>query len=96
MPATCQVLGMPPEALLTTHRLDAGTEGVLVLAKTSQFARFFNEMLRDKQDRIRKAGVLHARIRKACVDAHITLGCQLSQQWGTLCLLPSHTYARRR
>ena len=34
-----------------THRLDAATAGVLVLAKTSAFARWFNEQLKARNVR---------------------------------------------
>lgn len=43
---TAGALGLPAGALLNTHRLDAGTSGVVVLAKNSSFASWFNELLK--------------------------------------------------
>ena len=40
------------DPLVVTHRLDAATSGVLVLARTVDFARRFNDALRAK--RVRK------------------------------------------
>ncbi len=52
---TSRALGMPPGSLLTTHRLDAGTSGVVVLAKSSPAASWFQRLLADKQECISKA-----------------------------------------
>jgi hypothetical protein len=48
------VLGLAPGALLTTHRLDVGTSGIVVLAKTQGFAAWFNTLLKNKPDAIVK------------------------------------------
>ncbi|GMH42683.1 hypothetical protein BSKO_10602 [Bryopsis sp. KO-2023] len=41
------------DELMTTHRLDMGTEGVVVLAKTREFASYFNRTI-CKKDRVKK------------------------------------------
>jgi 23S rRNA-/tRNA-specific pseudouridylate synthase len=51
---TATALGLPPDALLNTHRLDAGTSGVVVLAKTSSFAAWFNLLLKNKPHNVEK------------------------------------------
>jgi 23S rRNA-/tRNA-specific pseudouridylate synthase len=51
---TATALGLPPDALLNTHRLDAGTSGVVVLAKTSSFAAWFNLLLKNKPQNVEK------------------------------------------
>lgn len=51
---TAAALGLPPDALLNTHRLDAGTSGVVVLAKTSGFAAWFNLLLKNKPQNVVK------------------------------------------
>eukprot|EP00775_Hariotina_reticulata_P010254 gene10254-10412_t len=51
---TAAALGLPGYALLNTHRLDAGTSGVVVLAKSSSCAAWFNSLLRHKPDNIVK------------------------------------------
>lgn len=45
---TAAALGLPPDALLNTHRLDVGTSGVVVLAKSSAFAAWFTGLLKNK------------------------------------------------
>eukprot|EP00798_Chlamydomonas_sp_ICE-L_P024182 gene24182-9772_t len=45
-----EVLGLPPTTLAPPHRLDVGTEGVMVLSKTSDFARRFQAILKEKYD----------------------------------------------
>lgn len=49
-----QALGAPAGSLLNTHRLDAGTEGVVVLARSQAFAAAFSKLLRDKTHCLRK------------------------------------------
>lgn len=49
-----QALSLPPSSLTNPHRLDAGTEGILVLAKTTSFAREFGGLLSDKDKWMRK------------------------------------------
>lgn len=53
---TAHALGLPDPhtALLNTHRLDAGTSGVVVLAKTSQFANWFSSLLKNKAENVVK------------------------------------------
>jgi hypothetical protein len=51
---TATALGLPPDALLNTHRLDAGTSGVVVLAKTRGFAAWFNLLLKHKPQNVVK------------------------------------------
>jgi hypothetical protein len=51
---TATALGLAPDALLTTHRLDVGTSGIVVLAKTQGFAAWFNTLLKNKPDAIVK------------------------------------------
>lgn len=41
------------DELMTTHRLDMGTEGVVVLAKTKDFASYFNRII-CKKDKVKK------------------------------------------
>lgn len=41
-----QAIGHPEQALLITHRLDQCTEGLLVLGKTKEFVRQFNEVIK--------------------------------------------------
>ncbi len=45
---TEEVLGLGEGELLPTHRLDGGTQGVVVLARTQAFARHMQMLLRDK------------------------------------------------
>lgn len=54
-----QALGLPYGLLLPPHRLDAGTEGVVVLAKSTAVARRLKELFDHK-------GVVSA-FHKACV-----------------------------
>lgn len=51
---TAAALGLPPDALLNTHRLDVGTSGIVTLAKTQGFAAWFNTLLKNKPDAIVK------------------------------------------
>ena len=41
-----QALGLAEGELIPTHRLDEGTEGVVVIARTSAFASYFQTLLR--------------------------------------------------
>ncbi|GFR52274.1 hypothetical protein Agub_g14809, partial [Astrephomene gubernaculifera] len=41
-------LSLPPGSLLPAHRLDAGTEGVVVLARTPAFAAHFRQIMGEK------------------------------------------------
>lgn len=52
--AAMQALGLPHGMLLPPHRLDAGTEGVVVLAKSSAFARRLKELF-DNKEQVRPA-----------------------------------------
>jgi hypothetical protein len=47
-------LGLPPDALLPTHRLDVGTSGVVVLARATPAAHTFQQLLQDKADKVVK------------------------------------------
>jgi 23S rRNA-/tRNA-specific pseudouridylate synthase len=47
-------LDLPPQQLLNTHRLDAGTSGVVVLAKSTQAASAFTKLLQDKLQKVVK------------------------------------------
>jgi 23S rRNA-/tRNA-specific pseudouridylate synthase len=51
---TARALGLPPGSLLNTHRLDVGTSGVVVLAKTTAFATWFSTLLARKPGAITK------------------------------------------
>lgn len=45
---TAAALGLPPDALLNTHRLDVGTSGVVLMAKSPGFAAWFSALLKNK------------------------------------------------
>jgi len=48
MSCVASTLGLPPDALSNPHRLDVGTSGVVLLAKTQGFARWFSNALKLK------------------------------------------------
>lgn len=49
-----QALSLPSGSLSNPHRLDTGTEGLLVLARSSSFARYFSLLLQHKGHEVRK------------------------------------------
>ena len=55
-----QALGFPEGSLKPAHRLDAGTQGVVVLSRTTACTRFFQELLSDKQDTLPAGGAAAA------------------------------------
>jgi hypothetical protein len=65
-------------------RLDAGTSGVVVLAKTSSFAAWFNSLLRHKPDNIVKVRLLtwppdKRRLREAGLCPPMLATCMICQ-----------------
>ena len=50
MSLTAAALGLPPDGLLNTHRLDVGTSGLVVLARSPAFASWFSALLKNKPD----------------------------------------------
>jgi 23S rRNA-/tRNA-specific pseudouridylate synthase len=55
LPLPClQALALPSGSLSNPHRLDTGTEGLLVLARSSAFARYFSLLLQHKGHEVRK------------------------------------------
>lgn len=48
MSCVASALGLHPDALSNPHRLDVGTSGVVLLAKTQGFARWFSNALKLK------------------------------------------------
>ena len=55
---TAAALGLGSHQLLNTHRLDAGTSGVVVLARSPQAASAFTKLLQDKQQHVVKVRAL--------------------------------------
>lgn len=51
---TAAALALPPDALLTPHRLDVGTSGIVLLAKNPGFACWFSTLLKNKPDAVVK------------------------------------------
>lgn len=51
---TASALGLPSDALLNTHRLDVGTSGLVVLARSQAFASWFSALLKNKPDALIK------------------------------------------
>jgi hypothetical protein len=51
---TAAALALPPDALLTPHRLDVGTSGIVLLAKNPGFACWFSGLLKNKPDAVVK------------------------------------------
>lgn len=62
-----QVLDVPSDSLLNVHRLDAGTEGVVVLAKSPAFASEFSALMRDKSHCIRKVRIYLWQLYVPCI-----------------------------
>lgn len=51
---TAAALALPADALLTPHRLDVGTSGIVLLAKNPAFACWFSTLLKNKSDAVVK------------------------------------------
>ncbi len=47
-----QALSLEPGSLHPAHRLDAGTEGVVVLSRESAFASYFRGLMGDKDGQV--------------------------------------------
>ncbi|GAX73037.1 hypothetical protein CEUSTIGMA_g489.t1 [Chlamydomonas eustigma] len=49
-----EALGLGYGSLAPGHRLDTGTEGLVILTKTAEFARWFHAIMKNKGDHVRK------------------------------------------
>lgn len=79
---TEQALQLPANMLLTTHRLDVGTSGVVVLAKTPSFAAWFCKVIQNKTGQVNKVREHALAECHACCSQlqHITPGSAVACQ----------------